>query len=136
MHSPVTYTLDRQGGGPPSVVETNSTSLELSLPINQDYVIQIKPFSEGGEGSSSRITIPRIAGPVVMGNGLSALRLALVTVRRPSSSSSSSSSGTALMANRLHTQRDTLSLVRERDFRVLWGLNVSPRRGDAGSGCR
>lgn len=47
----------------PSVVETNSTSLELSLPVNQDYVIQIKPFSEGGEGRSSRqITIPKIAG--------------------------------------------------------------------------
>ena len=47
----------------PSVVETNTTSLELSLPVNQDYVIQIKPFSEGGEGSSSRqITIPKIAG--------------------------------------------------------------------------
>lgn len=45
------------------VVETNTTSLELSLPVNQDYVIQIKPFSEGGEGSSSRqITIPKIAG--------------------------------------------------------------------------
>lgn len=33
----------------PSVVETNTTSLELSLPVNQDYVIQIKPFSEGGD---------------------------------------------------------------------------------------
>lgn len=47
----------------PSVVETNNTSLELSLPVNQDYVIQIKPFSEGGEGSSSpQITIPKIEG--------------------------------------------------------------------------
>lgn len=52
----------------PSVVETNTTSLELSLPVNEDYVIQIKPFSEGGEGSSSRqITIPKIAGSVAMG---------------------------------------------------------------------
>lgn len=51
----------------PSVVETNTTSLELSLPVNQDYVIQIKPFSEGGEGSSSRqITIPKIAGGTMM----------------------------------------------------------------------
>lgn len=47
----------------PSVVETNNTSLELSLPTNQDYVIQIKPFSEGGEGISSRqITIPKVEG--------------------------------------------------------------------------
>lgn len=46
----------------PSVVETNSTSLELSLPVDEDYIIQIKPVSEGGEGSSSKqITIPRIA---------------------------------------------------------------------------
>uniref|UniRef100_A0A8C9YMN3 Contactin 3a, tandem duplicate 1 n=1 Tax=Sander lucioperca TaxID=283035 RepID=A0A8C9YMN3_SANLU len=52
-----------RSGDRPSVVETNTTSLELSLPVNQEYVIQIKPFSEGGEGSSSRqITIPKIAG--------------------------------------------------------------------------
>ncbi|XP_045913391.1 contactin-4 isoform X2 [Micropterus dolomieu] len=56
----VMYSQDKHGR--PSVVETNTTSLELSLPVNQDYVIQIKPFSEGGEGSSSRqITIPKIA---------------------------------------------------------------------------
>uniref|UniRef100_A0A3Q3KEX2 Contactin 3a, tandem duplicate 1 n=1 Tax=Monopterus albus TaxID=43700 RepID=A0A3Q3KEX2_MONAL len=49
------------------VVKTNTTSLELSLPVNQDYVIQIKPFSEGGEGSSSRqITIPKIAGETLL----------------------------------------------------------------------
>uniref|UniRef100_A0A674NAR9 Contactin 3a, tandem duplicate 1 n=1 Tax=Takifugu rubripes TaxID=31033 RepID=A0A674NAR9_TAKRU len=57
----VMYSQDKHSR--PSVVETNSTSLELSLPVNQDYVIQIKPFSEGGEGRSSRqITIPKIAG--------------------------------------------------------------------------
>uniref|UniRef100_A0A7N6ACJ8 Contactin 3a, tandem duplicate 1 n=1 Tax=Anabas testudineus TaxID=64144 RepID=A0A7N6ACJ8_ANATE len=57
----VMYSQDKHSH--PSVVETNTTSLELSLPVNQDYVIQIKPFSEGGEGSSSRqITIPKIAG--------------------------------------------------------------------------
>lgn len=57
----VMYSQDKDSR--PSVVETNSTSLELSLPVNQDYVIQIKPFSEGGEGRSSRqITIPKIAG--------------------------------------------------------------------------
>lgn len=43
--------------------------MELSLPVNQDYVIQIKPFSEGGEGSSSRqITIPKIAGGAMQRN--------------------------------------------------------------------
>ncbi|KAM4611146.1 contactin-4 [Polymixia lowei] len=62
----VMYSQDKHSR--PSVVETNTTSLELSLPVNQDYVIQIKPFSEGGEGSSSRqITIPRIAGAVAIG---------------------------------------------------------------------
>uniref|UniRef100_A0AAV2LXZ9 Contactin-4-like n=1 Tax=Knipowitschia caucasica TaxID=637954 RepID=A0AAV2LXZ9_KNICA len=62
----VMYSQDQHSS--PSVVETNTTSLELSLPVNQDYVIQIKPFSEGGEGSSSRqITIPKVAGSVVMG---------------------------------------------------------------------
>uniref|UniRef100_A0A667XLL8 Contactin 3a, tandem duplicate 1 n=1 Tax=Myripristis murdjan TaxID=586833 RepID=A0A667XLL8_9TELE len=61
----VMYSQDKHSR--PSVVETNTTSLELSLPVNQDYVIQIKPFSEGGEGSSSRqITIPRIAGGTVL----------------------------------------------------------------------
>jgi receptor-type tyrosine-protein phosphatase gamma len=31
--------------------------------MNEEYFIQIKPFGEGGEGSSSRqITIPRIPG--------------------------------------------------------------------------
>ncbi|XP_029911595.1 contactin-4 [Myripristis murdjan] len=62
----VMYSQDKHSR--PSVVETNTTSLELSLPVNQDYVIQIKPFSEGGEGSSSRqITIPRIAGSLAVG---------------------------------------------------------------------
>ncbi|KAL7864590.1 hypothetical protein AOLI_G00160100 [Acnodon oligacanthus] len=45
-----------------SVVETNRTSLELALPVDEDYIIQIKAVSEGGEGRSSRlIIIPRIA---------------------------------------------------------------------------
>ncbi|XP_056112171.1 contactin-4 isoform X1 [Rhinichthys klamathensis goyatoka] len=48
----------------PSVMETNTTSVELSLPTDVEYFIQIKPFGEGGEGSSSpQIKIPRIPGP-------------------------------------------------------------------------
>lgn len=47
----------------PNVMETNTTSVELALPTDEDYIVQIKPFGEGGEGSSSRqITIPRIPG--------------------------------------------------------------------------
>ncbi|KAM9828389.1 contactin-4 isoform X2 [Syngnathus typhle] len=62
----VMYSQDRHSR--PSVVETNTTSLELSLPVNEDYVIQIKPFSEGGEGISSRqITIPKIADSIATG---------------------------------------------------------------------
>lgn len=61
----VMYSQDKHSH--PSVVETNTTSLELSLPVDQNYVIQIKPFSEGGEGSSSRqITIPKIAGWTIL----------------------------------------------------------------------
>ncbi|KAG7243001.1 hypothetical protein INR49_016767 [Caranx melampygus] len=53
----------------PNVMETNTTSVELALPTDEDYIIQIKPFGEGGEGSSSRqITIPRI--PVTGGVSL------------------------------------------------------------------
>lgn len=53
----------------PSVVETNNTSLELSLPTNQEYVIQIKPFSEGGEGiSSDQITIRKHKGGLALRN--------------------------------------------------------------------
>lgn len=47
----------------PNVMETNTTSVELALPTDEDYIIQIKPFGEGGDGSSSKqITIPRVAG--------------------------------------------------------------------------
>ncbi|XP_061638424.1 contactin-4 isoform X3 [Phyllopteryx taeniolatus] len=66
----VMYSQDKHSR--PSVVETNTTSLELSLPVNEDYVIQIKPFSEGGEGiSSQQITIPKIAGSIATGASVS-----------------------------------------------------------------
>ncbi|XP_029975642.1 contactin-4 isoform X2 [Salarias fasciatus] len=65
----VMYSQDKHSH--PSVVETNNTSLELSLPVNQGYVIQIKPFSEGGEGISSRqITIPKMEGSIARGAAL------------------------------------------------------------------
>uniref|UniRef100_A0A8D2MJD6 Contactin 4 n=1 Tax=Zonotrichia albicollis TaxID=44394 RepID=A0A8D2MJD6_ZONAL len=45
-----------------SVIETNKTSVELSLPFDEDYIIEIKPFSDGGDGSSSeQIRIPKIS---------------------------------------------------------------------------
>uniref|UniRef100_A0A672ITX4 Contactin 3a, tandem duplicate 1 n=1 Tax=Salarias fasciatus TaxID=181472 RepID=A0A672ITX4_SALFA len=74
----VMYSQDKHSH--PSVVETNNTSLELSLPVNQGYVIQIKPFSEGGEGISSRqITIPKMEGGTALGSfGSSVVHLATV----------------------------------------------------------
>ncbi|XP_030634255.1 contactin-4 [Chanos chanos] len=45
-----------------SVVETNRTSVELQLPAGEDYLIQIKALSDGGDGSSSHpIRIPKMS---------------------------------------------------------------------------
>ncbi|XP_057194880.1 contactin-4 isoform X2 [Triplophysa rosa] len=64
----------------PSVMETNTTSVELSLPTDEEYIIQIKPFGEGGEGSSSRqITIPRISGPNAVGSASSVSTLSALS---------------------------------------------------------
>ncbi|XP_076869807.1 contactin-4-like [Brachyhypopomus gauderio] len=64
----------------PRVMETNTTSVELSLPPDEEYIIQIKPFGEGGEGSSSRqITIPRIAGPNAIGSASSVSTLSALS---------------------------------------------------------
>uniref|UniRef100_A0A3B3B535 Contactin 4 n=1 Tax=Oryzias melastigma TaxID=30732 RepID=A0A3B3B535_ORYME len=52
----------------PSVMETNTTSVELALPTDEDYIIQIKPFGEGGDGSSRQITIPKTAGTNAVGS--------------------------------------------------------------------
>ncbi|XP_066554177.1 contactin-4 isoform X2 [Amia ocellicauda] len=63
----VLYKRNRQSRT--DVVETNTTSVELSLPSDEEYIIQIKPFSDGGEGiSSKQITIPRISGPKAIGS--------------------------------------------------------------------
>uniref|UniRef100_A0A8C2R9L6 Contactin 4 n=1 Tax=Capra hircus TaxID=9925 RepID=A0A8C2R9L6_CAPHI len=56
----VLYRWSRQSST--SVIETNKTSVELSLPFDEDYIIEIKPFSDGGDGSSSeQIRIPKIS---------------------------------------------------------------------------
>ncbi|XP_069045465.1 contactin-4 [Lepisosteus oculatus] len=45
-----------------NVVETNKTSVELQLPSGEDYLIEIKTFSDGGDGSSSGpIRIPKMS---------------------------------------------------------------------------
>ncbi|NXP70445.1 CNTN4 protein, partial [Ramphastos sulfuratus] len=55
-----------------SVIETNKTSVELSLPFDEDYIIEIRPFSDGGDGSSSeQIRIPKISNAYARGSGSS-----------------------------------------------------------------
>ncbi|XP_016368525.1 contactin-4-like isoform X1 [Sinocyclocheilus rhinocerous] len=64
----------------PSIMETNTTSVELSLPTDEEYIIQIRPFGEGGEGSSSRqITIPKISGPNAIGSASSVSTLSALS---------------------------------------------------------
>ncbi|XP_077781145.1 contactin-4 isoform X3 [Podarcis muralis] len=66
----VLYRWNRQSST--SVIETNKTSVELSLPFDEDYIIEIKPFSDGGDGSSSeQIRIPKISNAYVRGSGAS-----------------------------------------------------------------
>lgn len=48
--------------GRTSVVETNKTSVELLVPSGEDYLIEIKVLSDGGDGSSSGpIRIPKMS---------------------------------------------------------------------------
>uniref|UniRef100_A0A8C7TJQ2 Contactin 4 n=1 Tax=Oncorhynchus mykiss TaxID=8022 RepID=A0A8C7TJQ2_ONCMY len=48
--------------GKSSVVETNRTSVELQVPSGEDYLIEIKVLSGGGDGSSSGpIRIPKMS---------------------------------------------------------------------------
>ncbi|XP_073501159.1 contactin-4-like isoform X1 [Phyllobates terribilis] len=66
----VLYRWNRQGGA--ALIETNQTSVELSLPYDEDYIIEIRPISDGGEGSSSEpIRIPRISNAYAQGSGAS-----------------------------------------------------------------
>ncbi|XP_045435466.1 contactin-4 isoform X1 [Pipistrellus kuhlii] len=53
-----------------SVIETNQTSVELSLPLDEDYIIEIKPVSDGGDGSASQqIRIPKMTNAYARGGG-------------------------------------------------------------------
>ncbi|NXH30769.1 CNTN4 protein, partial [Myiagra hebetior] len=66
----VLYRWSRQSST--TVIETNKTSVELSLPFDEDYIIEIKPFSDGGDGSSSeQIRIPKISNAYARGSGSS-----------------------------------------------------------------
>uniref|UniRef100_A0A8C5UB68 Contactin 4 n=1 Tax=Malurus cyaneus samueli TaxID=2593467 RepID=A0A8C5UB68_9PASS len=66
----VLYRWNRQSST--SVIETNKTWVELSLPFDEDYIIEIKPVSDGGDGSSSeQIRIPKISNAYARGSGSS-----------------------------------------------------------------
>ncbi|XP_036008044.1 contactin-4 isoform X1 [Fundulus heteroclitus] len=48
--------------GRTAILETNKTSVELTAPFGEDYVIEITPLTEGGEGTSSGpIHIPKMS---------------------------------------------------------------------------
>lgn len=48
------------------VLNTNKTSAELLLPIKEDYIIEVKATTDGGDGTSSeQIRIPRITSKLV-----------------------------------------------------------------------
>ncbi|XP_067907596.1 contactin-4-like isoform X5 [Heterodontus francisci] len=58
----VLYRNNRQSST--KVIETNNTSVELLLPDDADYIIEVKTFSDGGDGiSSAQIRIPRTSYP-------------------------------------------------------------------------
>lgn len=45
-----------------TVLETNKTSVELHIPSGEDYLIEIKALTEGGDGTSSGpIRIPKMS---------------------------------------------------------------------------
>uniref|UniRef100_UPI00398E7C5B contactin-4-like isoform X3 n=1 Tax=Pristiophorus japonicus TaxID=55135 RepID=UPI00398E7C5B len=57
----VLYRNNRQNT---KVIETNNTSVELLLPDDTEYYIEVKTFSDGGDGiSSAQIRIPRMSYP-------------------------------------------------------------------------
>lgn len=48
--------------GRTAVLETNKTSAELRIPPGEDYLIEIKALTEGGDGASSGpIHIPKMS---------------------------------------------------------------------------
>lgn len=48
--------------GRTTVLETNKTSVELQIPSGEDYLIEIKALTEGGDGTSSDpICIPKMS---------------------------------------------------------------------------
>ncbi|KYO24955.1 hypothetical protein Y1Q_0023809 [Alligator mississippiensis] len=59
-----------------NVLNTNKTSAELLLPFNEDYIIEVKATTDGGDGTSSdQIRIPRLTSMDARGSGASVLNV-------------------------------------------------------------
>ncbi|XP_056157520.1 contactin-4 [Lampris incognitus] len=55
--------------GRPKVLETNKTSVELHIPPAEDYLVEIKALTDGGDGSSSGlIRVPKMSSLNSKGN--------------------------------------------------------------------
>ncbi|XP_015730887.1 contactin-3 isoform X1 [Coturnix japonica] len=59
-----------------NVLNTDKTTAELLLQLNEDYIIEVKATTEGGDGTSSdQILIPRLASMDARGSGPSTLNI-------------------------------------------------------------
>ncbi|XP_049682850.1 contactin-3-like isoform X3 [Accipiter gentilis] len=59
-----------------NVLNTDKTTAELLLQFNEDYIIEVKATTEGGDGTSSdQILIPRLASMDARGSGPSILNI-------------------------------------------------------------
>ncbi|XP_025763270.1 contactin-4 isoform X1 [Oreochromis niloticus] len=66
-----------------TVLETNKTSLELQIPSGEDYLIEIKALTEGGDGTSSGpIRIPKMSSKF---HTLHSMQMIRVGIRQRSS---------------------------------------------------
>ncbi|TKS71089.1 Contactin-4 Brain-derived immunoglobulin superfamily protein 2 [Collichthys lucidus] len=67
--------------GRTSILETNKTSVELQIPSGEDYLIEIKALTEGGDGTSSGpIRIPKMSN---LWNKQPTKRVSQPLVRKP-----------------------------------------------------
>ncbi|XP_072203186.1 contactin-6 isoform X5 [Excalfactoria chinensis] len=74
----ILYRQNRQSKA--HILETNNTSAELLVPFEEDYLIEIRTVSDGGDGSSSEeIRIPKISSLSSGGIKLSPRELSMLT---------------------------------------------------------
>lgn len=62
IHTPYQVVYRQNWHGRTTVLETNKTNVELQIPSGEDYLIEIKALTEGGDGTSSGpIRIPKMS---------------------------------------------------------------------------